>query len=83
MNRVSDMRFPIPSFVPVPNPEAMYVISVVSMIAGACLVGGAILVLFLGKGRGTKKRRRLSWIFIGVGALLILSHGVQLLFSGG
>ena len=71
------MRFPIPGFVPVPTPETMRVISIVSLIVGISLVGLAVFFLFLGKGTN----RRPLWTFMGVGALLILNHGLQLLFA--
>lgn len=74
------MRFPIPGFVPVPSPEVMRIISAVSLTAGVCLAGGAMLFLFLGKGRKIEKRGRLAWISIGAGTVLILNHGIQLLF---
>lgn len=73
------MRFPIPDFVPVPTPETMRVISVVSLAAGIGLVGAAAFFLFFRR----EGRNKLSWIFMGTGALLILNHGVQLLLSGG
>ena len=68
------MRFPIPDFVPVPSPETMHVISVVSLTVGIVLVGAAAFLLF------REKRKRASWICMGAGALLILNHGIQLLF---
>lgn len=74
------MRFPIPSFVPVLNPEVMRVVSFLSLIAGICLVCTMALFL-LTIGRTTEgKKKQFAWIFIGVGALLIFNYGIQLLF---
>lgn len=70
------MHFPIPNFVPVPSPETMRLISVISLIAGICLVGAGVLFRFL----GGKRSKTVSWIFIGAGALLMLNHSIQLLF---
>ena len=72
------MRFPIPDFVPVPGPETMHLISLVSLAVGIGLVGAAALSL-LAKG-GREKRRRYPYILMGTGVLLILNHGAQLLF---
>ena len=72
------MRFPIPDFVPVPTPETMRIISIVSLAAGIGLVGAAALFLF--SQREKEKREILSWIFMGTGVLLILNHAVQLFF---
>lgn len=72
------MRFPIPAFVPVPSPETMHIISIVSLIAGICLVGGTAFFLFLHRGNGRKQRRRLCWFFMSAGVLLILNHSILL-----
>lgn len=74
------MRLPIPGFVPVPGPETMHMISILSLIAGICLVGGAALFLFLKRGEMEETRKKRPWIVMGIGALLILNHAVQLLF---
>lgn len=74
------MHFPIPSFVPVPSPETMQILSIVSLIVGIFLVGVAALFLFIGREKAKGKRSKLTWISMGVGALLILNHGIQLLF---
>ena len=80
-------NFPIPDFVPVPSAEIMQTISVVSLIAGICLVGVGLLFQFLykrnffkNKKKGNEKKATVLWILIGVGALLIVNHGIQLLF---
>ncbi|MDE5908310.1 MAG: hypothetical protein K2H52_06185 [Lachnospiraceae bacterium] len=69
------MNFPIPDFIPVPSPEVMLVISIVSLAVGICLVGAGVLYLFLNKG----KKAAFVWIFICVGVLLIANYGIQLL----
>lgn len=74
------MRFPFPDFVPVPAPETMHIISIVSPMAGICLVCAAAFFLFRGRGAEGEKRHRLSWISMAAGALLIPNHGLQLLF---
>ena len=75
-----NMDFPIPGFVPVPSAEIMPTISIVSLIVGVCFVGAGLLFLFLNKKKGKEKKATALWIFIGVGALLIVNHGIQLLF---
>ncbi len=74
------MNFPIPDFVPVPSVEIMQTISIVSLIVGFCLVSAGLLFLFLNKRKGKEKRATALWIVIGVGVLLIVNHGIQLLF---
>ena len=74
------MNFPIPDFVPVPSVETMQTISIVSLIIGICLVGVGLLFLFLNKKKGKEKKATVLWILIGVGVLLIVNHGIQLLF---
>ena len=71
------MRFPFPDFVPVPGAETMRLISLVSLTAGICLVCGTGPFLFL---RREKEQSRFPWMLLGVGALLIVNHGLQLLF---
>ena len=72
------MDFPIPNFIPVPNAEAMQMISIVSLIVGICLVVAGAVFLLLNKRKG--KKSTLAWIAICVGALLIVNHGIQLIF---
>lgn len=74
------MNFPIPDFVPVPSAEIMQTISIVSLIVGICLVGMGLIFLFLNKRKGKEKKATALWIVIGVGVLLIVNHGIQLLF---
>ncbi|NBJ01590.1 hypothetical protein D3Z62_16080 [Lachnospiraceae bacterium] len=74
------MNFPIPDFVPVPSAEIMQTISIVSLIVGFCLVSVGLLFQFLNKRKGKEKKATALWIVIGVGALLIVNHGIQLLF---
>ena len=72
------MDFPIPDFIPVPNAEAMQMISIVSLIVAICLVVAGAVFLLLSKRKG--KKSTLAWIVICVGALLIVNHGIQLIF---
>lgn len=74
------MSFPIPDFVPVPSAEIMQIISVVSLIVGICLVCVGLLFQFLNKKKEKEKKVTVLWIFTGVGALLIVNHGIQLLY---
>ena len=74
------MNFPIPDFVPVPSAEIMHTISIVSLIVGICLVGVGLFFLFLNKRKGKEKKATALWIVIGIGVLLIVNHGIQLLF---
>ena len=74
------MNFPIPDFVPVTSAEIMQTISIVSLIVGICLVGVGLIFLFLNKRKGKEKKATALWIVIGVGVLLIVNHGIQLLF---
>ena len=74
------MNFPIPDFVPVPSEEIMQTISIVSLIVGICLVGVGLIFLFLNKRKGKEKKTTALWIVIGIGVLLIVNHGIQLLF---
>ena len=75
-----NMNFPIPDFVPVPSAEIMQTISIISLIVGICLVGVGLIFLFLNKRKGKEKKATALWIVIGVGVLLIVNHGIQLLF---
>lgn len=72
------MDFPIPNFIPVPNAEAMHMISIVSLIVGICLVVAGAVFLLLNKRK--EKKSTPAWIVICVGALLIVNHGIQLIF---
>ena len=74
------MDFPIPNFIPVPNAEAMQMISIVSLIVGICLVGVGLIFLFLNKRKGKENKATALWVVIGIGVLLIANHGIQLLF---
>ena len=74
------MNFPIPDFVPVPSAEIMQTISIVSLIVGICLVGVGLIILFLNKRKRKEKKATALWIVIGAGVLLIVNHGIQLLF---
>lgn len=74
------MRFLIPGFVPVPSPETMQTISIISLAVGICLVGAAAISLFLNRKRAKEERNKLVWVLMGTGALLILNHSIQLLF---
>lgn len=74
------MRFPIPSFVPVPGPEVLRVISIVSFLAGLSLMAAGLLLLFRGLGRGKNGQRALTWTLLGAGALLSINHGLLLIF---
>lgn len=73
-------NFPIPDFVPVPSAEIMQTISIVSLIVGICLVGVGLLFQFLYKRKEKEKKATALWIVIGAGVLLIVNHGIQLLF---
>lgn len=72
------MDFPIPNFIPVPNAETMQMISIVSLIVGICLVVAGAVFLLLNKRK--EKKSTPAWIVICVGALLIVNHGIQLIF---
>lgn len=72
------MDFPIPNFIPVPNAETMQMISIVSLIIGICLVVAGAVFLLLNKRK--EKKSTLAWIVICLGALLIVNHGIQLIF---
>ena len=74
------MNIPIPDFVPVPSAEIIQTISIVLLIVGICFVGVGLLFLFLNKKKGKEKKVTALWVFIGVGVLLIVNHGIQLLF---
>ena len=74
------MNFPILDFVPVPSAKILQAISIVSLIVGTCLVGMGLLFLFLNKKKRKEKKATALWILIGVGVLLIVNHGIQLLF---
>ncbi len=70
-----EVNFQPPSFVAIPSSEIMITISIVTMVIGLFLV---ILGLILQKRK--KKTNRAAWICMGIGVLLIINHGIQLLF---
>lgn len=74
------MHFPIPDFVPFPSAGTLHTISTVALAAGVCLTGGAALYLFCNRGKRNARRLRWIWGLLGVGVLLTLNHGIQLLF---
>ena len=74
------MNFSIPDFIPVPSAEIMQTISIASLIGGVCFVGVGLIFLFPNKRKGKEKKATALWIVIGVGVLLIVNHGIQLLF---
>ena len=87
MLNLTIQKFPVPDFVPVPSAGIIQVISIVSLIVGICLVIVGLFFLFLykrnvfiAKKRGREKKATAPWILIGVGVLLIVNHGIRLLF---
>ncbi len=74
------MNIPAPNFVPVPGGEAMELISIVSLVVGICLTAAGGLFLFLNRRKGEKKNT-LPWLLLCVGVLLMINHGVQLMFG--
>ncbi len=73
------MNFPIPSFIPVPSAGTMRIISIISLMAGICIITAGVISLFLNKRKG-KEKNTLAWVLIGVGVLLLVNHGIQLIF---
>lgn len=73
------MNLPVPDFIPVPSPETMLTISIVSLIVGICLACLGTLLLFLYKRK--EKKTTIPWICICAGILLAINHGIQLLFN--
>ena len=49
------MNFPIPDFIPFPGAETMQLISILSLIVGACITVAGVLFLFLKKRKGKEK----------------------------
>lgn len=74
------MRLPVPGFVPVPAPEAMEMIASVLFVVGACLTCAGVVCLCAGRKRAEKKVPAFVWTLLCVGAILMIDHGVQLLF---
>lgn len=74
------MRVPVPSFVPVPSPETIRMISEVLFAAGACLACAGLLSLFLSRRKTEGKASSFAWGLLCVGMALMIDHGVQLLF---
>lgn len=73
------MKLPIPDFISLPSSETMALMSVVLLIVGAFLLGMGAFLYFLRKKRG--KKTTSSWVCMGIGALLLLNHGAQLLIK--
>jgi hypothetical protein len=72
------MNFSLLDFIPSPIAEMLPAISLISLIFGICFACiGAILLFHL---KHKKKKTTVSWIFICIGTLLIVNHGIQLLF---
>ena len=80
MKEGKGMKLPVPGFVPVPGPEAMRMIAAVLFGVGACLACAGALVLYAGRNQAEKKTPAFAWVFLGVGVVLMIDHGVQLLF---
>nr|WP_325219094.1 hypothetical protein [uncultured Oscillibacter sp.] len=74
------MKVPVPSFVPVPEPEAMRLIAAVLLTAGLSLAAVGLACLFAHKRKGKGAVPGYIWALIGVGAVLAVDHGVQMLF---
>ncbi|WP_338753356.1 hypothetical protein [Bacillus sp. FJAT-52991] len=74
MNSI-EVNFQVPSFIPIPSSETMMTISIIIVVIGLFLV---ILGVILQKGK--QKTNRAAWVCIGIGVLLIINHGIQLLF---
>lgn len=72
------MNLPIPDFIPVPGGEAMRMISLVLLANGVCMATAGVLFLYWSKRKGREKNP-LAWILIGVGGLLAVNHGIQLI----
>lgn len=72
------MNLPIPDFVPIPNGEIMVTISIALLIVGICLICIGSVYLFLRKRKG--KKVTIPWVCICAGILLMVNHGIQLIF---
>ncbi len=70
--------FPIPSFIPVPSAEVMFILSIISIIIGICLL--IVGLVLYEKNKKMQKKSRASTVYIIIGVLLIANHGIQLLF---
>lgn len=68
----------IPDFIWFPDAELMAIISIVFMVIGAGLICTGVLLRLLLNKKG--KKLTASWICIVVGSLLVINHGIQLLF---
>lgn len=73
------MNFSIPDFIPFPSSETIFIISVVFAIIGTCLVGAGVLLYFVRRKKGEKTIS--AWICFGIGTLLLINHGIQLLME--
>ena len=73
------MRDLIPTWIPIPCPETMQCISIVSLIVGILFVIVGLILLHLDRKKGNKVNKMI-WILIGIGAVLVICHGIQLLF---
>ncbi|MHB9945654.1 hypothetical protein CF095_09690 [Clostridium botulinum] len=67
--------FQIPSFVPVPSREVMFNLSIISVIIGICLIIAGLIL-----NNKNKKKGIAAWICITIGIVIIVNHGIQLLF---
>ncbi|NFB19025.1 hypothetical protein EXN25_09585 [Clostridium botulinum] len=68
--------FQIPSFVPVPSREVMFKLSIISVIIGICLIIAGLIL-----NNKNKKKGIAPWICITIGIVIIVNHGIQLLFA--
>ncbi|NBJ93271.1 hypothetical protein [Parablautia muri] len=73
------MNFLIPDFIPTPAPETMQLISIILLIVGVCVTVAGAFFLFLYKRIG-KEKNTFAWVLICIGVLLIVNHGLQLIF---
>lgn len=73
------MNYPFPDFVPVPSPETMRTISIVSLFVGIAIICAGFVWLYLRK--KSKKKTVFPWVCIGIGAVLLANHGIQLLWG--
>lgn len=67
--------FQIPSFVPVPSREVMLKLSIISVIVGICLIIAGLIL-----NNRNKKKGIAASICITIGIVIIVNHGIQLLF---
>lgn len=73
------MRDLIPKWIPIPSSEAMHYISIVSLVVGILFVIIGLILLYLDRKKGNKVNR-VIWILISIGTVLVICHGIQLLF---